>query len=231
MTHLQLSGSHDSCAYLSVDSSILAFLVAPFAVCQTKTIAEQLASGVRAFDIRCKIHRGEVWCYHGIARFMRLETALSMFGQFMDHNPHEIILLGFGREDRGALLRHYSDLQLWDAIVMTAYSACLPLQPLRNTNQMEGGCFVTGFYRMKVDFGLSYQSTGVSVKNYGCTAAGVLQAVNRLLEYGWSKNLNFIYTNSPGGLIPLPRRWARIFNTTAAKYVAGKPCIWYRDFV
>jgi len=230
MTHLQLSGTHDSCAYLSDESALLARLFAPFCVCQSKTIAEQLAAGVRAFDIRCKIYKGEVWCYHGIARFNRLQTVLAELACFLKTN-HSIILIGFGREDRGALLLKYSDQQLWDAIVLTAYSVGLSLQPLDDNQQQIDGCYVTGFYRMKIDFGLNYKGTGVSVKNYGCSASGVLESVNRLLEYSWSDNLNFIYTNSPGGLIPMPKRWAKLFNATAVKYVAGRPCIWYRDFV
>ncbi|MDD2799353.1 MAG: hypothetical protein PHV20_12240 [Bacteroidales bacterium] len=231
MTNKQISGSHDSCAYLSKESSILSRLFAPFCVCQSKSISEQLAAGVRAFDIRCKIYKGEVWCYHGVARFNRLKTVMESLAYFSKSNPDEILLIGFGREDRGALLLKYSDQQLWDAIVLTAYSAGLSLQPLTSETESDGGCYVTGFYRLKIDFGLNYKATGVSVKNYGCSVSGVLEAVNRLLEYQWSESLNFIYTNSPGGLIPLPKRWARLFNKTAAKYVNGKSCIWYRDFV
>lgn len=225
-------GSHDSAAYLGKESSILAKLFSPFCVTQNKTITEQLSyGGIRAFDIRCKIHKGEVWCYHGIARFRKLETVLRELSDFYASQPYSILLIGFGREDRGIFKKKYSDQELWDQILLTAYSVNLYLSPLTSVSESRGGCYVTGFYRMTIDFGIMYPSTGVSVGNFGRSAKGVLKAVDRLLHFQFLDCMNFIYTNSLGGVIPFPRKWANLFNTTARNFVAGRNCIWYSDFV
>lgn len=89
--HLSIPGSHDSGALLEPLSGT--------AKCQSLTIAEQLAVGVRFLDIRCR-HVGDTFViHHGpIDQKLTYESVLETVTAFLKANPRECVILSVKEE-------------------------------------------------------------------------------------------------------------------------------------
>ena len=92
LSNLSIPGTHDSGAL----HNGLSF---GFARCQTLTLREQLDSGVRFLDIRCRHQRDRFQIYHGIIN-QRISFAqvIRVCEEFLDDNPNEILLMSVKEE-------------------------------------------------------------------------------------------------------------------------------------
>ncbi len=88
---LSIPGTHDSGALLEPISGT--------AKCQTLSIAEQLAAGVRFLDIRCR-HVGDTFViHHGpIDQKLTFESVLGTVTAFLKANPGECVILSVKEE-------------------------------------------------------------------------------------------------------------------------------------
>lgn len=79
-----LLGSHNSMSYLR-PAHWWGWIMIPFARCQRKTLAEQLAAGVRCFDLRISFDgNGSPRFRHGWCRFQCDETLTGILRQLAD---------------------------------------------------------------------------------------------------------------------------------------------------
>lgn len=88
---LSIPGSHDSGALLEPVSGT--------AKCQSLTIAEQLAAGVRFLDVRCR-HVGDSFIiHHGLVdQKLSYESVLGTATTFLKENPSECVILSVKEE-------------------------------------------------------------------------------------------------------------------------------------
>lgn len=101
LSTVNLIGTHDSAtAYVSMEKMCR---------CQSLTVAEQLHSGVRLFDIRLYNKGGEFYLCHSLAdcfedkektKKLTFDTLLEMFYSFISENPRETLVLSI-KLDRG----------------------------------------------------------------------------------------------------------------------------------
>jgi len=92
LSSLSIPGTHDSGAL----HNGLSF---GFARCQTLTLKEQLDSGIRFLDIRCRHQRDRFQIYHGVIK-QRISFAqvIRVCEEFLDENPTEILLMSIKEE-------------------------------------------------------------------------------------------------------------------------------------
>lgn len=84
MNELSLIGTHDSCA---LHGGI-------YAECQSLSLKRQLEIGVRFLDIRCKLVKGELKIFHGIAdQKMKFDEVRDICLAFLEENPSEVLLM------------------------------------------------------------------------------------------------------------------------------------------
>ena len=81
------------------------------AKCQTLTLAEQLESGVRFFDIRCCHQNDSFSIYHGpVSQKLTFEAVLNTMTSFLKKNPSEFVILSIKEEHRpNSTTRSFSD--------------------------------------------------------------------------------------------------------------------------
>lgn len=107
LSELNIAGTHDSAtAYVAMENT---------ARCQDKTIAEQLAMGVRFLDIRLTQKDGEFYLVHSLADCYsdKEKTKRMIFGEvleickgFLRDNPEETLILSI-KQDRGIINRWF----------------------------------------------------------------------------------------------------------------------------
>lgn len=107
ISELNIAGTHDSAtAYVAMENS---------ARCQDKTVAEQLAMGVRFLDIRLTQKDGEFYLVHSLAdcysdkektKRMTFGEVLEICKGFLRDNPEETLILSI-KQDRGIINRWF----------------------------------------------------------------------------------------------------------------------------
>jgi 1-phosphatidylinositol phosphodiesterase len=92
LSQFSIPGTHDSCA--------LHEPIAGTAKCQTLTIPEQLAAGVRYLDVRCRHVNDAFVIYHGtICQELSFEDVVSACIEFLNDNPTECIMMSVKEEN------------------------------------------------------------------------------------------------------------------------------------
>lgn len=90
-------GTHNS-ATGERGKSLKDWLLTPFACCQSKTIKEQLESGVRYFDLRVRENKKGEWiCCHGIWESNR--TIQSILKEISDYGDTSYIMITYEGKD------------------------------------------------------------------------------------------------------------------------------------
>lgn len=107
LSQINIAGTHDSAtAYVAMENS---------ARCQDKTIAEQLAMGIRFLDIRLTRKGSEFYLIHSLADCYsdKAKTNRLTFGEvlndcksFLNENPAETVILSI-KQDRGIINRWF----------------------------------------------------------------------------------------------------------------------------
>jgi len=88
---LSIPGTHDSAARFDLANGL--------AKCQDLTIADQLAVGVRYFDLRCRHVADQFLLYHGaVDQNQTFDEALATLHAFLDAHPGEVILASVKEE-------------------------------------------------------------------------------------------------------------------------------------
>ncbi|MCF0196920.1 MAG: phosphatidylinositol-specific phospholipase C domain-containing protein, partial [Bacteroidaceae bacterium] len=88
---------------------------------QTKSIAEQLACGIRMFDLRPRVKDNKLMIYHGIlATDVSFDDAMSTLCTFLDKHPRECLFVIMRHEDDGA---SDSEKSQWPSKMYEALSA------------------------------------------------------------------------------------------------------------
>jgi len=84
ITRLLIPGSHDSCANRG----------GPLVQTQHMSLLNQVQSGVRAFDIRLKLIRGNLLVFHGEV-FLKTDflSVMKIFSLFLKENPNEFLVV------------------------------------------------------------------------------------------------------------------------------------------
>ncbi len=115
LTALTIPGTHESCARHEP--------VPGTAQCQTLSLAEQLAAGVRYFDVRCRHFNDTFQIHHGpIFQQMTFDEVLAATGAFMKAHPTETILMSV-KEEYTASGNTRTFEQTFDAYVKKAPSS------------------------------------------------------------------------------------------------------------
>ena len=107
LSEVNIAGTHDSAtAYVAMENQ---------ARCQNKTVAEQLAMGVRFLDIRLSEKGGEYYLVHSLAdcysdkektKRMTFGEVLEVCRSFLRDNPEETLILSI-KQDRGIINRWF----------------------------------------------------------------------------------------------------------------------------
>lgn len=85
-------GSHNSFTYLP-PKNWWRIIFAPWAKCQSKDIAQQVRSGVRYFDIRCRYVNGEFYVSHGpYIVNLKVRDAIALIDSSANCNIYRLIL-------------------------------------------------------------------------------------------------------------------------------------------
>ncbi|GAA3491728.1 phosphatidylinositol-specific phospholipase C [Streptomyces cremeus] len=115
---LTVPGTHDSGARFG----------GPWVECQNTTVAEQLTSGIRFLDIRCRAFDGSFSIHHG-AFYQRLnfDDVLTACRDFLAAHPSETVLMRVKQEysevsdaQFGALFADYLDRRGWRSLFLIA---------------------------------------------------------------------------------------------------------------
>lgn len=86
LSTLSIPGSHESCARVEP--------LAGSAICQTLSVAEQLAAGVRYLDIRCRRVDNAFTIHHGmVSQNLTFDEVLADCYRFLEKNPGEALIL------------------------------------------------------------------------------------------------------------------------------------------
>lgn len=90
VAHVSIPGTHDTATAEGWASSTGATL----STTQEKTIDEQLAGGIRAFDFRPGMTNGELWCNHGTDRTtLKLADAFTKLKNYLDAHSGEFFVM------------------------------------------------------------------------------------------------------------------------------------------
>ena len=93
LSSLTIPGTHNSAA--------LREPLAGTAKCQSLTLSEQLAAGVRFFDLRCCHQQDEFHIYHGpISQNLSFEAVLQTMRSFLRKHPRESLIVSIKQEHR-----------------------------------------------------------------------------------------------------------------------------------
>ena len=93
LSSLTIPGTHNSAA--------LREPLAGTARCQSLTLSEQLAAGVRFFDLRCCHQQDEFHIYHGpISQNLSFEAVLQTMRSFLRKHPRESLIVSIKQEHR-----------------------------------------------------------------------------------------------------------------------------------
>ncbi|HUO06389.1 MAG TPA: phosphatidylinositol-specific phospholipase C [Candidatus Binataceae bacterium] len=91
LTELSIPGTHDAGARYE--------LLAGTTKCQTLTIAEQLAIGIRYLDIRCRHKRDAFDIHHGpVFQKLTFDDVVADCRNFLKHNPTECVVMSVKEE-------------------------------------------------------------------------------------------------------------------------------------
>lgn len=91
IAELSIPGTHDSGARFDLAQGL--------AKCQDLTIEDQLAAGVRFFDLRCRHVGDQFLIYHGgVDQNQTFDEVLATMYAFLDAHPHEVILASVKEE-------------------------------------------------------------------------------------------------------------------------------------
>jgi 1-phosphatidylinositol phosphodiesterase len=91
IAELSIPGTHDAAARFDLTQGL--------AKCQNLTIADQLAAGVRYFDLRCRQVQDQFLMYHGgVDQNQTFDEVLATMFEFLDEHPHETILASVKEE-------------------------------------------------------------------------------------------------------------------------------------
>jgi 1-phosphatidylinositol phosphodiesterase len=91
IAELSIPGTHDSGARFDLAEGL--------AKCQDLTIADQLAAGVRFFDLRCRHVGDQFLIYHGsVDQNQTFDEVLATIYAFLDAHPNEVILASVKEE-------------------------------------------------------------------------------------------------------------------------------------
>ena len=94
LSRVSLPGTHDSCALYDG----LSF---GFAKCQQWQLADQLASGIRFLDIRCRHVDDRFQIYHGVIdQHMTFEDVRDVCQKFLNDHPSECIVMSVKEESK-----------------------------------------------------------------------------------------------------------------------------------
>ncbi|MEC8557987.1 MAG: phosphatidylinositol-specific phospholipase C [Planctomycetota bacterium] len=92
LAQLSIPGTHDSGARFDG----LSF---GFAKCQSWSISDQLAAGVRFLDIRCRHLKNEFHIYHGVVdQKLTFESVVQDCQEFLNKHPSECVIMAIKRE-------------------------------------------------------------------------------------------------------------------------------------
>ena len=91
LAELSIPGTHDSGAMFEPAPAL--------AKCQDLTIADQLAAGIRFFDIRCRHYQDAFLIYHGsIDQNQTFDDVLATMSSFLDAHPGETVIMSIQEE-------------------------------------------------------------------------------------------------------------------------------------
>jgi 1-phosphatidylinositol phosphodiesterase len=91
IAELSIPGTHDSGARFELANGL--------AKCQSLTIEQQLAAGVRYFDLRCRHVADQFLIYHGaVDQNQTFDEVLATLYSFLDAHPGEVVLAS-GKEE------------------------------------------------------------------------------------------------------------------------------------
>lgn len=164
LTNVAMPGTHDSGA--TINYKLFGFEVSGTAKCQELTIAEQLAIGVRFFDIRLRRVNGELHIYHGdVDQKLNFDEVLSACYAFLAENPSETLMMCIKEETDASGTNAAFDTMVAAKInANSSYWHTSPVVPLLGT------------VRGKIVLMRRYATSG----NFGINAAS-----------GWSDNTTF----------------------------------------
>ncbi|MEM7559182.1 MAG: phosphatidylinositol-specific phospholipase C, partial [Planctomycetota bacterium] len=92
LAQLSIPGTHDSGARFDG----LSF---GFAKCQSWSISDQLAAGVRFLDIRCRHLKNEFHIYHGVVdQKLTFESVVQDCQEFLEKHPSECVIMAIKQE-------------------------------------------------------------------------------------------------------------------------------------
>jgi len=96
INEMSIPGTHDSMAYKGVIPTI-------YVICQSIDLQNQLAHGVRFFDIRLAVKDGKLGAYHGDKGMLSFldsffSEIMHTFNQFLSSNPSEAIIFRYKKE-------------------------------------------------------------------------------------------------------------------------------------
>ncbi len=105
---LTIPGTHDTATF-NVKCSTWGSIVEPGATCQSWNIEQQLAAGIRAFDLRYKWENSKFYLYHGEDSYackcrdsdgthLDLTAVLQKCKTFLNSHPNEFILVNIQKE-------------------------------------------------------------------------------------------------------------------------------------
>ncbi|MFJ2740683.1 phosphatidylinositol-specific phospholipase C [Streptomyces sp. NPDC087440] len=115
---LTLPGTHDSGARYG----------GPWVECQNTTVAQQLTSGIRFLDVRCRAFEGSYAIHHGaFYQHLNFDDVLSACRDFLAARPSETVLMRVKQEysevsdaQFGALFADYLDRRGWRSLFLIA---------------------------------------------------------------------------------------------------------------
>ena len=175
VAHVSIPGTHDTATAEGWKSS-----TGPtYSTTQEKTIEEQLAGGIRAFDFRPGMVSGELWCNHGTDQTtLKLADAFAKLKNYLKEHPSEFYVMHLfrgniyrtgeagtgvkllGGKDDTSSQNQYNSLfnQLFNegeyADMFVEYSPTLTVKDVR------GKCIV--FRRDRIDFAHIYNAGNLS---------------------------------------------------------------------
>lgn len=189
LAQLTIPGTHDSGAQMSALFGI--------GQCQSLSIADQLASGVRFLDIRLKLNNDSLDVYHGaLPQNLSFDAVRSACKTFLAAHPGEVILMSIKQEDDD------------NASFPAAVAAAIAQDPdlWYTANQLP----TLGDARGKI----------VLIRRYGGASIGINCAEN------WADNTDFAMNNGVAVKVQdyynisqkvnLPTKWSKI--TALAEY-------------
>jgi len=123
---LTLPGTHNSGATYSPEGDVLGMVI-----CQDQTLAQQLNSGVRFLDIRCRVENGVFTIHHGpVYQLINFGDVLNTCSTFLSNNPSETVLMRIKQEyseDNAEFARVFNEnyYPSYEGILYTAQSTPL----------------------------------------------------------------------------------------------------------